>query len=142
MIEETLVSFFGSTVYAAKNIAALITKRVHVGKVPKNQANKFPRIYLQRTNKEYDVDIDGAKGNLIEDTFDLELISNNSSDLLTLNNHLWNDINCLWGSIASSQSVKGIFIENQSDDYEPKGTGGDLGLDVSSFQMRVLYAST
>jgi len=142
MIEESLVTFFKSTTYVAKDIAALINGRVHVGKVPKNQANKFPRIFLQRTGKEYDCDMDGTKGNYIEDTFALEVISNASSDCLKLSDELWKDVHCHYGNIASTQTVKGILLESQDDDYEPKGTGGDLGLDIAAFSMRVIYAST
>ena len=142
MIEESLVTFFGSTAYAAKNIAALISKRVHVGKVPKNQANRYPRLFLQRTGKEFECDIDGTKGNYIEDTFSLEVISDKSSDLIQLTDKLWRDIHCHYGSIASTQTVKGILLESQDDDYEPKGTGGDLGLDIAAFSMKVIYAST
>jgi hypothetical protein len=142
MIEESLVSFFGSTSYAAKDIAALLNKRVHVGKVPKNQSNKFPRMFLQRIGKELECDIDGTKNNYIEDIFDLELISNASSDILRLSDELWKDIHLYFGSIASTQTVKGIFLDSQADDYEPKGTGGDLGLDVAAFSMKVIYSST
>lgn len=142
MIEESLVSFFGSTSYAAKDIAALINKRVHVGKVPKNQSNKFPRLFLKRSGKEYECDLDGTKGNYIEDTFDLEVISNASSDCLRLSDELWKDIHCYFGSITSTQVVKGILLDSQTDDYEPRGTGGDIGLDVAAFNMKVIYSST
>jgi hypothetical protein len=142
MIEESLVTFFKSTVYAAKDIAPLIAGRVHVGKVPKNQSNKFPRIFLKRSNKESECDIDGTKNNFITDTFDLEIISNSSSDIMKLTDELWKDVHCHFGSISSSQTVKGILLESQDDNYEPKGTGGDIGLDIASFSMRVFYSST
>lgn len=143
MIDETLVAFFGSTVYAAKNIAAKVGKRVHSGKVPRNQKNNFPRLYLQRTAKESLVDLDGnGRGELLTDTFDLEVISNASSDVVIISDLMWRDIHCLFGSIATTQTVKGILLESQDDDYEPKGVGGDFGLDVSSFSMQVMYAST
>lgn len=143
MIDETLIAFFTSTVYAAKNVAARIGKRAHKGMVPRNQANAFPRLFLERSSKEFDIDLDGGgRGTLITDTFDLEVISNKSSDILVLSNDLWSYVHCHYGSIASTQTVKGMFLENQDDDYEPRGIGNDFGLDTAAFSLRVLYAST
>lgn len=143
MIDETLVAFFGSTLYAAKSIAAKVGKRVHSGKVPRNQANRYPRLFLQRTAKDSLCDLDGGgRGTLITDTFDFEIISNASSDVLAISDLMWRDIHCAFGSIASTQTVKGIMIDSQDDDYEPKGVGADYGLDVASFSMQVMYAST
>jgi hypothetical protein len=143
MIDETLIAFFTSTSYAAKNIAAKIGPRAHKGMIPRKQANQYPRLFLERSNKEYDIDIDGGnRGALVTDTFDVELISNKSSDLLVLSDEMWKSVHGYFGSIASTQTVKGIMLENQDDEYEPRGIGNDLGLDVSAFSMRVMYAST
>ena len=140
VIDQSLVEFFTSTSYAAKSVAAVVGKRVHVGKVPKNQANLFPRLFLRRSSRESNRDIDGGGSTTyIEDNFDLEVISNASTDILKITNNLWNDVDCCWGSISTNRTVKGIFLENQDDSYEPKGTGGDLGLDIASFNMRVVY---
>jgi len=142
-IEESLVSFFTSTTYVAKDIADKIGKRCHVGMVPKNQSNLFPRLFLGRAEKIMDLDLDGGgKGSLIEDTFDLEVISNKSSDILAITRELWYDVHGHFGSITGTVSVKGILLENQDDDYEPKGVGDDSGLDIAALSMRVMYAST
>lgn len=139
---KTLCTFLTSTSYAASNIAAKIGNRAHYTKVPERQANRFPRLWLGRTNKESQVDLDGSKGALITDSYDLEVISDDLDEVIEISDLLWSDIHGHYGQVNSTDTVKGILLDNQSDDYEPKGIGGDLGLDVSSFILRILYAST
>lgn len=137
-----LCTFFSSTTYAAKNIAVLVTNRVHYTVVPQRQANRFPRIYLERQGKNSLVDLDGSKGKLITDQYALEVISDKLSDVITISDLLWSDVHGHYGLINSSDNAKGILIDNQSDDYEPKGVGGDLGLDVASFVFQIMYATS
>lgn len=141
-MDEKLIAFFISTTYAAKNIAAKIGQRAHSGKIPKNQANRFPRLFIERVGKNQQADLDGTKGSYVEDLFDLEIISNTSSDILVLTDCLWDDIDCYFGLISTSYRVKGMFLEDQDDDYIPKGIGGDFGLDVAAFSLKVVYGST
>jgi len=140
MIHKDLITFFTTTTYVA-SVQPLIANRMHYGRVPEKQANVFPRLFFERSNHEDFADIDGTKGNYIEDTFNLEVISNQSSDLDIVSDKIWEDVNLYYGAVSSDVTVKGIFIEDQRDDYEPKGIGGDLGLDVASFQMRVVYSN-
>ena len=145
MIENSIISFLTntSTNYAANAIAALVGNRAHYTKIPKNQKNLFTRLFLRRSNRNTLGNIDGSgKEDYCEDDFDLEVISNNPSEVAIISDKLWSDVNLHYGSITSTKTVKGMFLENQDDDYEPKGTGGDLGLDVSSFSLRVIHDNT
>lgn len=142
-LDEHLISFFTSTSYAAKNIAAIIGKRCHQGKVPKNQANIFPRFFFSRSSVERDSNLDGSnKGAYIAESFDLEVISNQTSDIRTLTYYLWQEVDGIWGSISDTKVVKGIVLDTQDDAYTPKGVGDDSGLDIASFVLKVIHAST
>lgn len=133
-----LVSFLTSTDYAAINIAALISNRAHYTKIPQRQANRFPRIYFERSDKNSHCDIDGSVGGYVQDEYSLEIISNNPDEVIQIADYFWSDIHGHFGAINSSDNVKGILLQVQSDDYEPKGTGGDLGLDYATLVMRVI----
>lgn len=142
-IEHTLISFFGSTTYVAKNIAAKVINRVHLGIIPKNQANKFPRIFLERSGKDKIANLDGTgKQDYVEDIFALEIISNHSSDVSTITGLLWSDVDLHYGFISATKTVKGLFVTNQDDDYIPKGIGSDIGIDISAFQLRIVHDNT
>ena len=142
MIESELITFLTSTGYAAKDVAALINNRAHYTKVPQKQFNVFPRIFLQRTGINNDADLDGTKNNYIEDTFDLEVISDDITEVISVSDALWRNVHAHFGAISATKNVKGILLTNQSDDYEPKGIGGDIGLELAAFSITVIYAST
>jgi hypothetical protein len=131
MIDETLVAFFTSTSYAAKNIAARIGKRAHKGMIPRNQANLFPRIFFERTNREFDIGLDGLdKGSLVEDTYDLEVISNKSSDLLVIDlvgDSLINKLSAKTNDITDKYQIS----SNQNIEMYGESVSGQLiGLEI------------
>ena len=45
-------------------------------------------------------------------------------------------------SISGTKTVKGIVLDTQDDAYTPKGIGDDSGVDVASFVLKVMHAST
>lgn len=140
MIQKDLITMFISTLYVGKNIAQQIGNRCHYSSVPKSQANMFPRIFLQRTSINNDGDLDGSKGDFVEEYFDLEVISNSLADVETVTDYLWSDIHLYFGLIGATKTVKGMFLESQSDDYEYKGLSADLGEEVAAFSLKVIHS--
>jgi len=142
-ISQDLVTFFISTSYAAKDIASRVSNRIHFGIVPKNQANNFPRMFLSRSSKDTKPNMDGTgKTDYCDEGFDLEVISNASSDILVITDLLWENVNCHFGFITSTKLVKGMFLSNQDDEYIVKGIGNDIGLDIAAFNLRVVHSTT
>jgi len=138
MSQSELIKFLSSTSYAAKDIAARVGNRIHYTYVPSVQSNTFPRIYIDRISREDNANLDGTKGDLIEESFAVEVISNKSSDVTTIVDEFWQDVHAYYGAMSTALTAKGIFIENQSDDYEPKGIGNDIGLDVATLSLRLV----
>lgn len=141
-IRHELIKFFTSTLYQAKDVAALIGQRCHYAMVPKNQENSYPRIYLELTDREWEGYIDGTAPDYKEDHFALEVISNSSTEVSDVVDELWEDVHLHYGQLTSDMSIKGMFLERQSDDYEYKGIGDDIGADVAAFDLRIVYGGS
>lgn len=115
---------------------------IEEGKVSDTRART--RVWYRRANSNTDVFIGGNAG-LTETRFDIEVHGENIATVQTLAAsikalHSAGGLNGLSGAFGSS-SVLGIFVEDHSDDYEPKGGfETDTGLHVCSLDVQVIEA--
>jgi len=125
---------FRSFLLAQSAIAAAVGSNVHVGSVL--EEIEAPYIYLQRARASHERTLDQAQGEIpFEEQWDLEAIADNPTDLVTLVDAV-RGIDCARGTFGTSR-MQSLFLEDQADDYLPKGVFSDKGLDVAAWSVTV-----
>lgn len=110
--------------------------RVHQNVVPEHQGNTFPRCWYGRASRVDDLDLDGTRGELSESEYDVECISTNIDQAIAAADAIRTNLNGKRGTFGA-MTVKGVFVEDQDDDYIPRGTGEDAGAHVSALRIRI-----
>lgn len=122
------------------NILDLLPDAADGGVVQQNtidQESPDTRIWFQRADTEHELDQDGTKG-LKHIIFDIEIMSLDIDVALDLTEVVKDELHGYMGTFGNS-SVLGIFVESHGDEYEPKGTNEDEGLNVSALQVKIIH---
>jgi len=127
-------------VLASTDVSADVGSRMHQNVVPQAQQQTLPRIWYRRGGKADDLDLDGTKGQLIATTFDVECIAASVDAAMDLADVVHDRLHGYRGSFGG-RTVKGCFIDDQDDDYEPKGIGSDDGLTVAALSLRIFHTT-
>lgn len=110
--------------------------RVHQNFVSQQQAKTLPRCWFGRSSTDDVLDLDGTRGALIETQFDVEVIDDDADGAITAANAIRTTLNGKYGNFGAS-TIKGCFVEDQDDQYVPRGTGEDAGLHVTALRLRI-----
>jgi hypothetical protein len=106
-----------------------------VGSVPEQIT--APYVYLQRARAAHERTLDQQQGEIpFEEVWDLELIVDDPEDLATIA-ELIRGLDCACGAFGAG-TMQVLYLEDQADDYVPKGTFADQGLDVAAWSVTVL----
>lgn len=128
-------TYFRAFLLAEPTIASLVVDHVHVGNVL--QDVDPPYIYIQRAGTGHERTLDQAQGTWpFEERWDLECISDDPDELQSLADSV-RRLDSARGAFGVGGSIQGLFVEDQQDDYVPKGVNSDEGLDVAAFQITV-----
>lgn len=130
-------SRFRAFLIADANIARLVGGRVHEDHVPQRNKPLYPFIWYRKRQAQGTETLDSDNG---EDAsfhyFDVEVVSKNQSTAKELETLVRARCSCYRGTYGDS-TVQGIFVNDQSADYEPQSNGGDDGLTVASLDVQV-----
>ena len=110
--------------------------RVHQNTIPQLQAKNYPRCWFQRSATDDHLNLDGSRGGLVVYQYDAECISDTLASAITAADAIRTTLNGKRGTFGAG-SVKGVFVEDQSDEYVPRGTGEDAGLHVCALRVRI-----
>lgn len=113
--------------------------RVHQNIIPEHQGplvGSEVRCWYQRLLRQDDLDLDSSRGELSESEYTVECISLDLAAAITAADAIRVALNGKRGTFGSS-SVKGVFVNNQDDSYEPRGIGADAWAHVSAQVVRI-----
>lgn len=133
-IGEDLIAF----VIADSAIATLVDQRVHQNHMP--EQSSYPAVWLMRSGKEKDRDLDG-QGGIVRHTFDVEALSPDMDEAEELGDALENRLAGHKGTFGA-RTVQGVFVDDADDDYIPRGNAGDDGISVVAQQVTIWAAAT
>jgi hypothetical protein len=102
---------------ADSSIAAAVGPRVHQSFVPEDTPT--PCIYFNRESTSDELTIGEIGAAAFSHTFAVECIGKDFDDSIELAGLVRTRCNGYYGSFADT-TVKGIFIDSQSEDYEPQ----------------------
>lgn len=112
---------------ADASIAAVVGPRVHQAFVPED--TPLPCIYFTRAGTRDERALGEVGAAPFSHTFDVEALASTLADSQSLAGLVRTRINGYIGSFADT-TVKGIFVEDQADDYEPTYGYHDASLSV------------
>lgn len=131
---STFAQDFRTFLVAQPAISAAVGTHVHVGSVPQEIAP--PYIYLQRARATQERTLDQEQGEIpFEEQWDIEAISADPDQLAAITDAV-RGIDCARGVFGAGR-MQSIFLEDQADDYIPKGIFSDTGLDVAAWSATV-----
>jgi len=138
-IGENLRSFItSSTGVLAVFSGAAAPNAVLQNKLP--YGPPLPRIWFGRASQEEEVDLSGT-GGLVESSWNIEAISDDVDEALEIADAVKADLNGHRGTFGSG-TVKGCFVEDHDDDYQPKGVGSEDGFYVAAISARIFFSTT
>lgn len=114
-------------------VRALVDLRVHAHHVP--ERSLYPFIWLSRSGRETDRDHDG-QGGLTRHDYDIEAVSDDQAEAEDVADAVHDALAGHRGTFGA-RDVQGVFVEDQDDDYVPRGTGGDDGLLVVAQRVTI-----
>lgn len=125
---------FRAYLLAQSAIASAVGERVHVGMVP--EETEPPYLWMQRAGASHERTLDQPQGETpFEERWDLEAIAAEPDDLATLDEAI-RGLDSARGDFGDGR-MQALFVEDQADDYVPKGVWSDEGLDVAAYQITV-----
>ena len=111
-------------------------QRCHQNVVPEHQGNLFPRCWYQRTSTDDLLAADGSRIGLVWQEYTVECISLDIAEAITAADAIRRGLNGKHGTFGSG-TTQGAFVEDQDDDYIPRGIGADEGAHVSALRVRI-----
>jgi len=128
-----------SFLLADTDIAAAVGTSVHQNHVPETSETLY--IWFSRRGRERERTINESAGNVaFREYWDLEVIGTSLGDVSDLAD-LVDALDSSSGTFGSG-TVQVLFVEDQTDDYIPRGLNSDEGLHYSAFLIEILgYAA-
>lgn len=122
---------------ADATIAATIGTRCHQGMVPQADIATLPYVWFARSRRQLDRTLDAAAGDPADEQwFDVECISDDLDESQDLAEAVEDRLNNYRGTLGT-QSVQGIFLDDQDDNYVPRGTMGETELHVAALAVQI-----
>lgn len=117
-------------------VSNLVGGRVHENHAP--QTPKTPYIWFRIAGTDQERTLgDSAPNTPFRYRFDLECWSSSIAGARTIAEAVFSRLDSYRGAFGDS-TVKGIFVEQQPDDYEPLGASIEDGLHVASQSVEVI----
>jgi hypothetical protein len=120
---------------ADAGIAAVVSTRVHQGIVP--ESSIVPFIWFRRARTDEPRTLDGGSPSGYEQFFDIECVSEDLDQCQDLALAVRDKLNNYRGTFADS-TVKGIFVEDHSDDYIPRSVSSDDVAHVAALSVQII----
>lgn len=115
---------FRKFLLAQSSLARKVAARIHQDHIP--QSSSAPYVYFSRQNAEFLTCLDSEVGEQPHaQSFAIECIGRDIGDAQELGDEI-RAINNYKGTFGDT-SVQAVFVEDQSDDYEPRVLSGDDG---------------
>jgi len=130
-IGEALKSY----IVSSTAVNAVVSGRVHENVIP--EVSSRPNIWFGRSSQEQVTCFDGGAG-LFKSRFALECIAVTADVAIDLADLVRSRLHAS-SSTTAGVNIRGMLVEDQDDDYMPKGIGGDVGLHVSALEVLVMY---
>ena len=133
-IEEDLYSFLAA-IPAVTTASAVVEK----GRISATQGNT--RVYFQRDETTHDLLLAGTAG-MTEDIFSVEVGTQSQATTRTIVDGIVAALNG-WPANGNTgtfpnNTVLGVFVSDQADDYEYKGFKADEGFYLAAVQVQIL----
>jgi len=120
---------------AQGGISALVGTRVHQNRAPEGYDG--PYIYFRRRSVTHEDTVDMPAGDAaFEQSFDVEAIAEDQDQAMDLGELLL-ALHAYRGSFGGG-TVQGVFVEDQSDDYVPRGLMGDTALEFAALDFNII----
>ena len=120
---------------AGSSVTAIVASRVHQNMVPESSA--IPYIWYRRARTDEPRTLDGGAPSGYEQFFDIECVSEDLDECQSLAYAVRDRLNNYRGSFADS-TVKGIFVEDHSDDYIPRSVSSDDVAHVAALSVQII----
>lgn len=109
---------------------------VHQGLVPQDVT--LPYIWFKRSARRYLETTDAAPGaDPDEERFDLECISDDLDESQDLSQAVCDALNAYRGTFGDT-TISGAFVDDQDDDYVPRGTLGETELHTAALAVQII----
>jgi len=126
---------FRTFLLADSSVASVAGDRIHHNHVPQGKVKPF--VFYRRRNTEHIVCLDDSNGQTPDSyAFDVEAIATNPDQAEELAGYIRSRCHLFRGALGET-TTKGVFVQDVSEDYVPRGTGGDVGLTVIAFDVEV-----
>ena len=122
---------------ANAGISAIVGVNVCQGAVPQSDVVEPPYVWLGRASRRLDRTLDAAVGSASdEEWFDVEAISDDLDESQDLSEAIRAALECYRGTMGT-QTVKGVFVDDQDDQYVPRGTLGETALHTAALSVQI-----
>lgn len=135
-IAEDLIAFLA----ADATIAGLVTDAdgdvgVHHNIVP--QDSEFPLVWLRRASRENERTLDAAVGDDPDSVrFDIECYGDDLDEAMSLAAAVTARLDNYRGAYGT-RTAQGMFVEDASDDYVPRGIMGDESIHFAALSVQI-----
>lgn len=120
---------------AAPAVAAIAGTRIHQGIVP--ESSTTPYLWYRRASRDTERVLGEAVGAEPDSyRFDLEAISADLEEAQDLADAVRGALDNYRGSFGT-RTAQGVFVENQDDDYYPRGIMGDETLHYAALSIQI-----
>lgn len=135
-IAEDLIAFLT----ADSTIAALVTDANSVVGICHNivpQEMAFPLVWLRRASRETERTLDAAVGEQPDSVrFDLECYGDDLEEAMDLADAVTARLDNYRGTFGT-RTAQGMFVEDASDDYVPRGIMGDESIHFAALSVQI-----
>jgi hypothetical protein len=121
---------------ANTSIAAKVGPAVYHRHVPQPPPSRF--IYLVREGFRHERCLGEAADPAFSHYYAVEAIAENEEEADAIADIIRGLDGRPYGTTFGGRTLKGLFIEEQSDDYEPKAVGSDLGYHIPALRVEVI----
>lgn len=131
-VDENLKLFLAGD----STIVKLVGGRIHENHVPSQFIGDYVWFAFSGGDSERTLG-DAPAASLFRYRFDVECIARSIRQARLIANAVFARLDSHRGSFGDS-TVQGIFVEEQPDEYEPRGVLGDTGIHVASKSVEVI----
>jgi hypothetical protein len=115
-------------------VAAIVSTRVHQSVVP--ESVEAPYVWFTRDRSDGPRCLDNGVARNTEQQFSIECIAEDLSTSQTLADAVSAALDGKRGTFGDD-TVQGVFVDDQTDDYIPRGVSSDDGAFVAALQVRI-----
>ena len=117
-------------------VSTICGAKVHQGTVPESDVAELPYLWMGRSSRKLDRVLSEAQGAASdEEWFDVEAISDDLDEAQRLADAV-RTLDNFRGTMGT-QTIKGLFLNDQDDNYVPRGTLGETELHVAALAVQI-----